>query len=320
MPGVPALKGRPTVVAPGALPTAREFLAITSLRERMADLKPTHERVLDASDGQTIHWEYFGDGTREAVCLFNGLAMHTKAWYPFLPQLLGEFDVVLYDYPGQGESSAEDVPVTIPGMAGYLAALLDELDLPRVHAMGISYGGFVAADFARLYPGRLHTLTLSGILLSHEKLFSMYQDLSLRFYEGGPGAFGLYTHYMYEKIFGESFVAAFADKLESMRQRFEDRYKDSIHSLVRLTLAQDPFFEALDDNLPGYRAVTAPTLIMPGAEDRVMLLPVQRKMCDIFPNSRWHPIEGSGHVVYLEKPAEFWSTLRAFCQAKRVDF
>ena len=286
----------------------------------MSDLVPVHERLLDTADGQRIHWEYFGDGAREAVCLFNGLAMHTKAWYPFLPQLVEQFDVVLYDYPGQGDSSADDVPVTIPGMAGYLAAILDELSVPRVHAMGISYGGFVAADFARLFPHRLHTLTLSGILLSHEKLFSMYQDLSLRFYRGGPDAFEIYTHYMYEKIFGEAFVTAFADKLDTMRQRFVERYCDRVHSLVRLTLAQDPFFAALDDNLAGYRAVTVPTLIMPGAEDRVMLLPVQRKMCGIFPNARWHPIDGAGHVVYLEKPAEFWSTLRAFLQARRLDF
>ena len=246
--------------------------------------------------------------------------MHTKAWYPFLPQLVEQFDVVLYDYPGQGESSADDVPVTIPGMAGYLATILDALSVSRVHAMGISYGGFVASDFARLFPHRLHTLTLSGILLSHEKLFSMYQDLSLLFYRAGPDAFEIYTHYMYEKIFGEAFVTVYAEKLDTMRQRFVQRYRDHVHSLVRLTLAQDPFFAALDDNLPGYRAVTAPTLIMPGAEDRVMLPPVQRKMCGIFPNSRWHPIEGSGHVVYLEKPAEFWSTLRAFLAAKRLDF
>jgi pimeloyl-ACP methyl ester carboxylesterase len=286
----------------------------------MPDLQPTHERILEAADGQKIHWEYFGDGSREAVCLFNGLAMHTKAWYPFLPQLTGEFDVVLYDYPGQGDSSADDVPVTIPGMASYLAAILDELAITRVHAMGISYGGFVAAEFARLHAQRLHTLTLSGILLSREKLFSMYQDLSMLFYRSGRDAFEIYTHYMYEKIFGEAFVTAFADRLDTMRQRFVERYEDKVHSLVRLTLAQGPFFEALDANLPGYRAVTAPTLIMPGGEDRVMLPSVQRKMCDIFPNSRWHPIDGSGHVVYLEKPAEFWSTLRAFMAAKSVQF
>jgi pimeloyl-ACP methyl ester carboxylesterase len=286
----------------------------------MSDLHPTHERVLAAADGQRIHFEYFGDGTREAVCLFNGLAMHTKAWYPFLPQLVNEFDVLLYDYPGQGDSSAEDVAITIPGMAGYLAAILDELGVAKVHAMGISYGGFVAAEFARLHRERLHTLTLSGILLTNEKLFMMYEDLSLRFYRGGREVFDLYTHYMYEKIFGERFVVAYAEKLEAMRQRFFDRYVDKVHALVRLTQAQDPFFATLESHHDGYRAVTAPTLIMPGAEDRVMLLPVQHKMCDLFPNVRWHPIPESGHVVYLERADVFWPTLRAFMRAKSITF
>lgn len=286
----------------------------------MTDLQPAHERVLVADDGQRIHYEYFGHGTRETVCLFNGLAMHTKAWYPFLPHLLGDFDVLLYDYPGQGDSSSDDVPVTIPGMAGYLAAILDEMNVASVHVAGISYGGFVAAEFARLYHVRLHTLTLSGILLTHETLFQMYEALSLRFYRGGPEAFDLYTHYMYEKIFGERFVTAFADRLEAMRQRFYERYVNSVHALVRLTEAQDPFFAALEANSGGYRAVETPTLVMPGAEDRVMLPAVQRKLCDLFTNSRWLPVPESGHVVYLERPDVFWPALKAFMKAKSVDF
>jgi hypothetical protein len=48
---------------------------------------------------------------------------------------------------------------------------------------------------------------LSGILLSHEKLFDIYQEISLRFYTVGAELFEVYTHYMYEKIFGEAFAA-----------------------------------------------------------------------------------------------------------------
>ena len=58
---------------------------------------PTREGFIEA-DGHRIHWEYFGDGSREAVCLLNGLAMHTKAWYGFLPLLQPEFDVLLYEF------------------------------------------------------------------------------------------------------------------------------------------------------------------------------------------------------------------------------
>jgi 3-oxoadipate enol-lactonase len=286
----------------------------------MADIQPTRAGTLAAGD-RAIFWEYFGDGTREPVCLLNGLAMHTKAWYPFLERLRPDFDVLLYDYPGQGESTSRDEPIAIPEIAGYLAGIADALDLPKLHVVGVSYGGFVAEEFARLHQDRLHTLTLSGILLSHETLFAMYQALSMRFYEGGPDLFPLYTHYMYEKIFGEDFVtAAGAERLEAMRQRFAERYAHRIFSLVRLTEAQDPFFAALEENLPAYRAIRTPTLIMPGADDRAIPVPAQRKITEILPDTRWYPIARSGHVVYLEKPDAFWPALRAFMTAKRTDF
>ncbi|HEX6975669.1 MAG TPA: alpha/beta fold hydrolase, partial [Vicinamibacterales bacterium] len=199
----------------------------------MPDLMPDREGFVTA-DGHDIYYEYFGRGDREAICLLNGLAMHTKAWYGFLPRLTPHLDVVLYDYPGQGGSSAADVPYYIPNIAGYLARIADELQIERLHVMGISYGGFIGLDFARQFQHRLHTLTLSGILLSHEVLFQMYQDISLRFYRSGPEIFELYTHYMYEKIFGETFVRAFQDKLDGMRQKFHDRYKNRLHALIRL--------------------------------------------------------------------------------------
>lgn len=279
----------------------------------MADApQPDRSGVLSA-DEHSIYWEYFGDGDRPVVCLLNGLAMHTGAWYGFLPRLRPEFDVLLWDYPGQGRSSTADVPYHLDRIAGYLVRILDEIGVERIHLMGISYGGFVALEFARQFQSRLHTLILSGIILSHETLFEMYEDLSLRFYRGGPQVFELYTHYMYEKIFGESFVTAVGrERLETMRQNFFERYRDRTTALIRLTEAQDPFFEGLDARMPEYRAVKTPALIIAGDEDRVMAPKFQKKIASILPNSRFELIEDSGHVVYLEKPERFFELILDF--------
>jgi 3-oxoadipate enol-lactonase len=285
----------------------------------MGQLTPDRQGQLSL-DGHLIHWEHFGRGDREAIALLNGLAMHTKAWYGFLPRLLPELDVVLYDYPGQGDSSARDVPSFIDRIAGYLREILDALALERVHLMGISYGGFVGLEFARQFQERLHTLTLSGILLSHEQLFEMYQALSLRFYRGGPSAWELYTHYMYEKIFGETFVRAIGPQLETLRARFQDRYQDRVHALIRLTEAQDPFFARLDERLPGYRAIRTPTLIMAGAEDRAIPPWVQKKLTTILPSTRFELVPDCGHVVYIEKPDLFFGNLLRFARAKTLEF
>jgi pimeloyl-ACP methyl ester carboxylesterase len=140
----------------------------------------------------------------------------------------------------------------------------------------------------------------------------MYQELSLRFYRAGSEGFELYTHYLYEKIFGESFVRGANEHLDHMRQSFHDRYQEHVYCLIRLTEAQDPFFANLGENLEGYRHIETPTLVMAGAEDRVILPIVQQKICDILRNARWHAIADAGHVVYLEKPDVFFGNLKAF--------
>ena len=286
----------------------------------MAEITPDKSGHLEHGPHR-IWWEYFGNGDREAVVLLNGLAMHTKAWYGFLGELQPEYDVLLYDYVGQGDSSCPDEPYFIPDCCHHLTGIMDHLGIDRVHVMGISYGGFIALDYGRLYQERCHTLTLSGILLSHERQFEMYQDLSLLFYNSGPKAFEIYTHYLYEKIFGEEFLRAVPpETLETMRERFHERYKDRVHALVRLTEAQNPFFDGLEDRLDEYRAVRTPVLLCAGSQDRVLPLWQQTKMLDIFPDTRYELVEGAGHVVYLEKKEIFFPMLKAFMRAKATDF
>ena len=269
--------------------------------------------------GHGYHWELWGRGTRETVCLFNGLAMSTKSWLSFLPELTGDRDVLLYDYLGQGASDDAAVPgAPISVFGDALAAILDTAGIANVHAVGVSYGGCVAAEFARRHPSRVRTLTLSGILLTKETLFSMYQDLSLRFYAGGPALFDLYTRYLYEKIFGEEFVARVGEKLETMRRGFHDRYAGRIEALVRLTVAQDPFFAALAENAVSFAAIPCPVLVLAGAEDRAIPTSQQRKIPSVIPHAVYEEIAGAGHVVYLEKPEVFWPRLRRFLGGERA--
>jgi 3-oxoadipate enol-lactonase len=281
-------------------------------------IEPDRTGFVCPGPDQKVYWEYFGPGEREVVCLLNGLAMHTGSWNSILPDLLDEYDVLLYDYIGQGRSTSVDRPVFIPDLGDLLILILDRLGIDRLHLLGISYGGFVALDFARRHQRRLHTLTLSGILLSHEELFRMYQEISLRFYSAGETGFELYTHYLYEKIFGEAFVRRANSYLEKMRLAFFERYRRRVHSLIRFTEAQIPFFARLDAHMAGFRAIETPTLVLAGDQDRVILPEVQRKIADILPNSRFVLIENSGHVLYLEQKEIFFGLLKRLCRAKSI--
>jgi pimeloyl-ACP methyl ester carboxylesterase len=273
------------------------------------------------SGTRRIYWEYFGKGEREVVALLNGVGMMTKNWHRILPNVYPNYDVLLYDYLGQGNSSQEDEAYYIPHFCAYLIAIMDELSIAKIHPVGVSYGGFIGADLGRLYQHRLHTLTLSGILLTRETQFQMYQDLSLRFYRAPEPAFDIYTQYLYEKIFGEEFAQQiYGPVMEKMRLNFYERYKDKKHCLIRLTEAQNPFFENINRDPNAYRYIQTPTLIMTGDQDRAIPPWQQVKLLSILPNSRQIMIPGSGHLTYQEKPELFWGTAKTFFAAKSIHF
>lgn len=285
-----------------------------------SEIEPTRSGHIEVGANR-IWYEYHGDGDREAVCLLNGLAMHTRAWYGVMPLLADEFDVLLYDFLGQGNSSQPDEPYSIPELARFLELIMDHLGIGTIHVMGISYGGFIALECGRLFHDRLHTLCLSGIFLEENMQFELYEAMSLRMYRSTEEVFELYTHYLYEKIFGEPFLQACPpERFELMRSRFYDRYVDYRHSLIRLTEAQDPFFAAVPGLMDSYRAVTTPALILAGSQDRAIPLWHQAKLLDVFPNSRMELIEGCGHVAYMESPNEFFGIMKEFMRAKDVGF
>lgn len=251
--------------------------------------------------------------------MLNGVAMATPGWRRNLPELQPDYDVLLYDYFGQGKSSQEDEPYYINRFADYLIDIMDELDIERIHPVGVSYGGFIAAELGRLHQDRLHTLTLSGILLTRETQFQMYQDLSLLFYRSSDPSFEIYTYFMYEKIFGEAFATMiYGDKMERMRAGFYNAYHGKEYCLIRLTEAQNPFFENIDNDPDAYRHIQTPTLLLTGEQDRAIPPWQQAKLLDILPNSRQIMLPGSGHMTYMERPDIFWPAVRSFFAAKSI--
>ena len=106
-----------------------------------------------------------------------------------------------------------------------------------------------------------------------------------------------------------------------MRQRFEERYIGRIHSLVRLTEAQNPFFAGLEDRLGEYRAVQTPDprpLRRAGPLHPALGAGEAR---DDLPQQPLRARSGeTGHVVYLEKADAFFATLRAFLEAKSTTY
>lgn len=103
---------------------------------------------------------YEETGSGEPLVLIMGIGGDLQGWALTAPALAKQFRVITYDNRGAGRSSAPDKPYTIAGMADDLAALLDELNIPKAHILGYSMGGMIAQEFALKYPNRVDKLIL----------------------------------------------------------------------------------------------------------------------------------------------------------------
>jgi len=102
------------------------------------------------------------DGSQHAPVLVLGSSVGSdgRMWEPQLPALIDRFRVIRYDHRGHGASETPPGPYAIADLAGDVLALLDHLEVERVHLGGLSLGGMVAMWLAAHSPARGDRLAL----------------------------------------------------------------------------------------------------------------------------------------------------------------
>jgi len=109
-------------------------------------------------NGKTLAYEQHGKGV--PLVLLHGYPLDHSIWEPLVSLLENDFDLILPDLPGFGESQALGTDSKMSDYAADVAGLLDQLKIQKAALVGHSMGGYVALAFARLYPGRLLGLGL----------------------------------------------------------------------------------------------------------------------------------------------------------------
>jgi pimeloyl-ACP methyl ester carboxylesterase len=103
---------------------------------------------------------YARRGAGKPLMLIHGFPFDHTAWDEVASLLEADFDLILPDLRGFGESTTVDDPYSMPDMADDLAALLDHLGIGKAALAGHSMGGYVALAFANKYPQRVSGLIL----------------------------------------------------------------------------------------------------------------------------------------------------------------
>jgi pimeloyl-ACP methyl ester carboxylesterase len=133
----------------------------------------------------------FRGGSGEPLVFLHGAGGHT-GWMAFLEELSARFAVFAPEHPGFGGSDDPPWLDEVADLAYFHLDLLEALGLERVHLIGTSLGGWVAAEMAVRSTARLQSLTLVGavgILAGGQPIpdiFRMPVDENLRRFYADP--------------------------------------------------------------------------------------------------------------------------------------
>jgi pimeloyl-ACP methyl ester carboxylesterase len=102
-------------------------------------------------NGLRLHYTRTG-GAKPPVVLAHGFSDDGLCWTPVAEVLESDYDVIMVDARGHGQSEAPDQGYNMADMAGDLRGVIAELGLHQPPVIGHSMGGGTALALASLYP------------------------------------------------------------------------------------------------------------------------------------------------------------------------
>jgi pimeloyl-ACP methyl ester carboxylesterase len=234
-------------------------------------------------------------GSGPPLIFLHGASGHV-GWLPFLDRLSHRFDVIAPEHPGFGCS---DDPVWLdrPGdLAYFYLDLIEILKLGRVHLMGTSLGGWIAAELAVRNTSRLASVTLVcavGIVPDGAPIDDLF------------------------RIGAEENARRFYFDPERARQRVELLAKADPGVLVRnrSTVVRLAYPHFANPHLAKWlHRIDVPTLLIWGANDGLVPVRFGETYRRLIPNSKLVVIPEAGHAPFEENPEKFLAAITDFLQ------
>ena len=253
-----------------------------------------------------IAWDRRGNGA--PLLLIHGLGYARWGWEPVLPELAEQFDVILFDNRGIGESDAPPGPYTVAEMAADAVQVLDEAGVARAHVVGTSLGGMIAQELALAYPERVDRLVLACTTPGGQKAHPMPQVTVALMAEAATLEPAVALRRFVENALAPATVAAHPELVEQIMAH-------------RLATAQQPAAWAAQasagatfDAYDRLGALAAPTLVQHGDEDVVVDPRNADLLVELLPDARLERVPG-GHLFFWEAPEQFVASVAAFLEA-----
>lgn len=255
-------------------------------------------RTIDAGGIKTAYLEA---GSGEPVLMLHGSGpgvSGTANWQRNIPELSKHFHVLAPDIVGFGDTDRpDDIVYSLRTWTDHVWAFLDAHGIEKTAVVGNSLGGRIALQMATDRPDRISRMVLMGApgvgMTPTEGL------AALRAYEPSHEA----MRHMLRTYFAVN-PDLITDELVKIRyeasiangafEAYNAMFTDPRHKGSELAITAEEV-----------EAITTPTLLVHGREDKVVPLAVSITMLGLLPNADLHVFSRCGHWTQIERADEF---------------
>jgi pimeloyl-ACP methyl ester carboxylesterase len=255
-------------------------------------------RTIDAGGIQT---SYIEAGSGEPVIMLHGSGPGVSGlanWQHNIPTLAQRFHVLAPDIVGFGATERPDgIVYSLRTWTDHVWAFLDAHGIERTAIVGNSLGGRLALQMATDRPDRITKMALMGApgvgmtltdglaaLRSYEPSHVAMRDLLRNYFAVDPA---MITDELVEVRYAASIANGAYEAYRAM-------FFDPRHAGSELGITEDEV-----------RAITTPTLLIHGREDKVVPMHVSVTMLGLLPNADLHVFSACGHWTQIERADEF---------------
>jgi 3-oxoadipate enol-lactonase len=244
-------------------------------------------------NGIELAYERSGRGT--PLVLIHGYPLDHSIWNDVVSRLEKDFDLILPDVRGFGESTTLD-SYSMNDIASDIALLLDSLKIERAVLAGHSMGGYVALAFAKSFPNRI-----SGLALIASQAVS----------DSPERKEGRYKTAADVKQKGVQLVAdAMTDKL-SVNQNVRDGIRPLIakQGVAGVAGALVAMAER-EDSTAFLASFNKPLVLIHGDADELIPIDRAREIKALLSSAYLSELAGAGHMPMMEFPEQTADALK----------
>jgi pyruvate dehydrogenase E2 component (dihydrolipoamide acetyltransferase) len=268
-----------------------------------------HFLIKSEGDQNPYYYWTIGDQSKPPLLLINGLCGTHKDLLPFAQGLSSSHFVIIPDLPGWGASPRLKEELTLKHYAQFLLALVDHLELKKVHVLGHCMGSCLGIELTHLAPERVKTLTLVSTPYLEGNFIQKIFVLCTHWEKKVP-MFYSFLYFWRNKVI--SFISGLLIlKYKSFKKIWRENVK-AINTKVDTEIFKENWRSLMDFNFNKIKDLHLPIHLIYGSQDIMIEKKYAYGISRLVPHAALEFIPEAGHLPPVETPGTLVTVVQKY--------